>query len=141
MSEQLGDEKAVDDAAQQLRRASETVQSGGVAIEKRIAETAWSGPMKDRYVQASVDQNQQLTKEATELLDAASRLAHHAQWIRDEKSRLDGLADRIEAWAGANPAGTSKTGQDASLLSALPPRHNFGWDDVANRLRTAGIAF
>ncbi len=141
LNDQLGDETEVEEAARQLRSAAEVAQLGGNEIEQTVAETAWAGPMKDRFVESTKAQKSELVGDAMELLDVASRLDRHAQWIRDEKARLDGLAARVDAWASANPAGSSETGQDAGLIAGFPPRHNFGWDELADRLRSQGIAF
>jgi hypothetical protein len=141
MSEQLGDETEVELAAKELRSAAEQVYQGGVLVEKEVLEADWAGPMRERYAANAEEQRKQLTEESNELLELAGLLDTHAGWIRDEKSRLDGLANRIAAWAAASPAGSSPDGVDASLVPNLPPRHNFAWDDVANFLRGRGIAF
>ncbi len=141
MSEQLGDETEVELAAKELRAAAEHVFQGGVLVEKEVLEADWAGPMRERYAANAEEQRKQLTQESNELLELAGLLDSHAGWIRDEKSRLDGLANRIGAWAVASPAGSSPDGADASLIPNFPPRHNFAWDDVANFLRGRGIAF
>lgn len=139
--DQLGDENTIRDAARRLRTASETCANAGQVIEQTIQGTKWSGPMKLRYTEASTQQHQELRRDANELTGVAARLDRHAQWIITEKSRLDGVANRIRSWAAANPAGSSKTGQDASMISSYPPKHNFGWDKLADSLRARGVAF
>jgi hypothetical protein len=139
--DQLGDENTIRDAARRMRAAGETSANAGQVIEQTIQSTQWSGPMKLRYVEASTSQNRELRRDADELANVATRLDRHAQWIVSEKSRLDGIANRIRSWAAAHPAGSSKTGQDASMISSYPARHNFGWDRLADSLRARGVAF
>jgi uncharacterized protein YukE len=141
MGDQLVDETEVEGVAARLRRASETVALGGTTIEQRVAEAKWAGPMRERYHQTAIDQKQKLHRDSRQLIEIATKLERHAQWIRDEKARLDGLKARIESWAAANPVGSSKTGCDASLIRERPPRHNYGWERVAERLRANGAAF
>jgi hypothetical protein len=141
MDDQLGDETEVEQAARDLRSAAELATQGGLLVENQILEAEWAGPMRDRYAANAEQQRKELEQESNELLELAGLLDSHAAWIRDEKSRLDGLQNRIEDWAGANPVGSSPDGQDASLVAIRPPRYNFGWDDVADFLRGRGIAF
>lgn len=141
MSDQLGDEAEVEQAARELRSAAEHATQGGLLVEKEVLEADWAGPMRDRYATNAEQQRKELEQESNELLELAGILDRHVAWIRDEKSRLDGLSNRIEAWITANPAGSSEVGEDASLLTVLPPRHNFAWDDTADFLRGRGIVF
>jgi hypothetical protein len=141
MSDQLGDEAEVEQAARELRSAAEHATQGALLVEKEVLEADWAGPMRDRYATNAEQQRKELEQESNELLELAGLLDSHVAWIRDEKSRLDGLANRIESWMTSNPAGSSEVGEDASLLTVLPPRHNFAWDDAADFLRGRGIVF
>jgi hypothetical protein len=136
-----GDETEVERAARQLRDVAGRAAEGATLVERSVAEANWAGPMRDRFAAESEAQRSAVTRDAHELLDLAAKLDGHAQWIRDEKSRLEGLQTRIGAWMGANPVGSSPDGNDASLVLVVPNRHDYAWEEVAASLRARGVVF
>jgi hypothetical protein len=141
MDDHPGDENQVANAARLCRSTAQNEHTGGTSLAAAVKGADWLGPMRDRHATKTGTQQQQWTADAQQLLDIASTLERHAQWIRDEKARLEGLENRIKAWARANPPGSSKTGQDAFLIGSYPSRHKYAWDDLAKRLRSRGVSF
>lgn len=138
----IGDAASVEELARVYRSEAQHIERAYTDSLRHLQNTArnrwWEGNRANRTLHGHLGERRIVLGQANELRSMAQALDGHAGWIRETIRELEGLEQRVRAWAAQHPPNPETPGPDASWISYWPPYCSYEWRGIVRRLRSYG---